>query len=57
MPLERGVPLCGQSFLTEDLCFQYADFYAWMLRVFRGEASLLHNPYTGMGTNAWGIFS
>lgn len=50
-------PFGERSFLGEDLAYQYFDFYQWFIRVLQGKASLLYNPYTGLGTNAWGIYS
>ena len=50
-------PFGQQTFLSEDLLYQYRDFYEWYIRVLNGEASVLYDPNTGMGTNAWGIYS
>ena len=33
-------PFGEESFLTEDLRYQYIDFFSWLRSVLRGEASL-----------------
>ena len=50
-------PFGDKTFLAEDLRYQYRDFYEWFIRVLHGDASVLYNLNTGMGTNAWGIYS
>ncbi len=55
--LNNVFPFGDNTFLGEDLKFQYHDFYSWFIRVLRGEDSVMYNPYTGLGTNAWGIYS
>lgn len=55
--------LCGifpfgtKSFLTEDLAYQYHDFFLWLRRVLHGEGSLLYTTSLSLGVNAWGIYS
>ena len=50
-------PFGSESFLTEDLKYQYIDFYAWLKRVISGDASVFYSLSQGMGSNTWGIFS
>lgn len=50
-------PFGEKTFLGEDLKFQYRDFYEWFIRILSGDASVMYNLNTGMGTNAWGIYS
>ena len=54
----RGVyPFGGQSFLVEDLTFQYVDFFAWFRRVLAGEESVFYSTACGLGANTWGLYS
>ncbi len=50
-------PFGEQSFLTEDLKYQYVDFYRWFSRVLRGEESIFYCASCGLGANAWGLYS
>ena len=50
-------PFGDQSFLTEDLKYQYVDFYTWFLRVLRGEESVFYSTACGLGANTWGLYS
>ena len=36
-------PFGGQSFLTEDLKYQYVDFFAWFRRVLMGRESVFYS--------------
>lgn len=54
----RGVyPFGDQSFLVEDLTFQYVDFFAWFRRVLAGEESVFYSTACGLGANTWGLYS
>lgn len=54
----RGVyPFGGQSFLTEDLKYQYVDFFAWFRRVLTGQESVFYSTACGLGANTWGLYS
>lgn len=54
----RGVyPFGSESFLTEDLKFQYIDFFSWYRSVLLGDGSLFYIPNQALGTNGWGLFS
>lgn len=50
-------PFGVESFLTEDLKYQYIDFFAWLRKVLLGEASIFYAPNLSLGSNTWGIFS
>lgn len=50
-------PFGGESFLTEDLKFQYIDFFTWYQSVLSGEGSLFYAPQQALGNNAWGLVS
>lgn len=50
-------PFGDNSFLTNDLKFQYIDFFAWFRRVLLGEASLRYSFSQGLGMNTWGLYS
>lgn len=45
------------SFLTNDLKYQYIDFFAWFRRVLLGEANLRYSFSQGLGMNTWGLYS
>lgn len=45
------------SFLTEDLLYQYVDFFAWFQRVLSGDASIFYSASQALGTNTWGLYS
>lgn len=54
----RGVyPFGAQSFLAEDLVFQYVDFFAWFKRVLAGQESVFYSTACGLGANTWGLYS
>lgn len=54
----RGVyPFGAQSFLAEDLIFQYVDFFAWFKRVLAGQESVFYSTACGLGANTWGLYS
>lgn len=57
MFLARVYPFGSESFLTEDLKYQYIDFFTWLKRVVDGEASLFYSFSQGLGSNTWGLFS
>lgn len=50
-------PFGDNSFLINDLKFQYIDFFAWFRRVLLGEASLRYSFSQGLGMNTWGLYS
>ncbi len=50
-------PFGDASFLTEDLKYQYVDFYGWFIRVLRGEESVFYSTACGLGANTWGLYS
>lgn len=50
-------PFGPTSMLTEDLMYQYADFYEWYRRVLAGQESLFYTFSTSLGNNAWGLWS
>ena len=53
----RVYPLGPESFLTEDLKYQYIDFFTWFRRVLSGEANIFYSFAQGMGSNTWGLYS
>lgn len=50
-------PFGDNSFLTNDLKYQYIDFFAWFRRVLLGEANLRYSFSQGLGMNTWGLNS
>lgn len=50
-------PFGDNSFLTNDLKYQYIDFFAWFRRVLLGEANLHYSFSQGLGMNTWGLYS
>lgn len=50
-------PFGPESFLTEDLKYQYIDFFTWFRHVLTGEANIFYSFAQGMGSNAWGLYS
>lgn len=50
-------PFGPESFLTEDLKYQYIDFFTWFRRVLTGEANIFYSFAQGMGSNTWGLYS
>lgn len=50
-------PVGDNSFLTDDLKYQYIDFFAWFRRVLLGEANLRYSFSQGLGMNTWGLYS
>ena len=54
----RGVyPFGAESFLTEDLKYQYVDFFTWFRRVLAGQESVFYSTACGLGANTWGLYS
>lgn len=54
---EHVYPFGDNSFLTNDLKYQYIDFFAWFRRVLLGEANLRYSFSQGLGMNTWGLYS
>ena len=50
-------PFGSQSFLTEDMKYQYVDLFSWFRKVLLGQTSLFYIDNTGLGTNSWGLVS
>lgn len=50
-------PFGDNSFLANDLKYQYIDFFAWLRRVLLGEANLRYSFSQGLGMNTWGLYS
>lgn len=50
-------PFGDNSFLTNDLKYQYIDFFSWFHRVLLGEANLRYSFSQGLGMNTWGLYS
>ena len=50
-------PFGGFSFLSEDLNFQYIDFFTWYRRVLLGQESIFYSTAQGLGCNTWGLYS
>ena len=50
-------PFGDNSFLTNDLKYQYIDFFAWFRCVLLGEANLRYSFSQGLGMNTWGLYS
>lgn len=50
-------PFGSESFLTEDLKYQYIDFFTWFRHVLTGEANIFYSFAQGMGSNTWGLYS
>lgn len=50
-------PFGINSFLTEDLKYQYIDFFTWFRSVLLGEHSLAYSFAQGLGFNTWGLYS
>lgn len=50
-------PFGSQSFLTEDLKYQYIDFFSWFQMVLAGEGSIFYSAAQGLGANTWGLYS
>ncbi len=50
-------PFGGESFLTEDLKYQYIDFFTWFRGVLLGENSIYYSFAQGLGSNTWGLYS
>lgn len=50
-------PFGDRSFLTEDLMYQYVDFFTWFQKVLSGEGSLFYSPAQALGNNTWGLYS
>lgn len=50
-------PFGPESFLTEDLKYQYIDFFTWYRQVLAGDANIFYSFAQGMGSNTWGLYS
>ena len=50
-------PFGSESFLAEDLRYQYIDFFAWFKRVLAGQDSVFYSTACGLGANTWGLYS
>lgn len=50
-------PFGDNSFLTNDLKYQYIDFFAWFRRVLLSEANFRYSFSQGLGMNTWGLYS
>ncbi len=50
-------PFGEESFLSEDLKYQYIDFFAWYKRVLAGQASVMYTFGEALGSSTWGLFS
>lgn len=50
-------PFGDRAFLTDDLMYQYIDFYAWFWSVLHGEESLLYSTAQALGNNTWPLYS
>lgn len=50
-------PFGDNSFLADDLKYQYIDFFSWFRRVLLGEANLRYSFSQGLGMNTWGLYS
>lgn len=50
-------PFGAESFLTEDLKYQYIDFFTWYRSVLVDGQSLFYSLSQSLGNNTWGIFS
>ena len=50
-------PFGSESFLAEDLRYQYIDFFAWFKRVLAGQESVFYSTACGLGANTWGLYS
>ena len=58
-PVRMGwnIPLWTRVFLTEDLKYQYIDFFTWYREVLTGEANIFYSFAQGLGSNTWGLYS
>lgn len=50
-------PFGTESFLTEDLKYQYIDFFTWYRSVLFGGQSLLYTFSISLGSDTWALFS
>lgn len=50
-------PFGPESFLTEDLKFQYIDFFTWYREVLLGQRDIFYSFSQALGSNTWGLFS
>lgn len=50
-------PFGAQSFLADDLRYQYIDFFTWYRGLFNGRGSIFYSFAQGMGSNTWGLYS
>lgn len=50
-------PFGAQSFLADDLRYQYIDFFTWYRSLLCGQGSIFYSFAQGMGSNTWGLYS
>ena len=50
-------PFGPESFLTEDLKYQYIDFFTWYREVLLGRRDIFYSFSQALGSNTWGLFS
>ena len=50
-------PFGAESFLTEDLKYQYIDFFTWYRRMLLGDGNIFYSFSQALGSNTWGLFS
>ena len=50
-------PFGAQSFLADDLRYQYIDFFTWYRNLLNGQGSIFYSFAQGMGSNTWGLYS
>lgn len=50
-------PFGDRAFLTDDMMYQYIDYYAWFWSVLHGEESLFYSTAQALGNNTWGLYS
>lgn len=50
-------PFGDESFLDDDLLYQYVDFFSWFRRVLLGEGSLFYSFSQTLGVNTWNQYS
>lgn len=50
-------PFGDESFLDDDLLYQYIDFFSWFRRVLTGDGSLFYSFSQTLGVNTWNQYS
>ncbi|MDO4798149.1 MAG: YfhO family protein [Coriobacteriales bacterium] len=50
-------PFGPESFLDDDLLYQYIDFFGWFRRVLTGDGSLFYSFSQTLGTGTWSQYS